>query len=194
MKSGLRELIFFLLLLALPASMYMLVFKPRAQAELAMQKEIDTKTEIINNIATRRVTALANIDEDMTLLKRAAEDANKRIPEQANEDDVMAMISKLAKANGLTIERIQSSSKELSDKEKNLPYRIQRINVELTGNFTGVYSLLLSIEQSDRLIAVNAMGLEKLTGDDKQGQVKAYIDLEIYYKPSVETAKAGGAK
>lgn len=194
MKSGIRELIFVLLLLALPASMYIMVFKPRVKSEIDMQEEIDAKTELINNIASKRITALANIDEDMTLLKKAAQDAKKRIPLQANEDDVMAMIAKLAKENGLTIERIQTINKPMTDEEQALPYRIQRITVTLTGDFPGVYSLLLSIEQSDRLIAINTIGLEKLPESDKQGKIKAYINLEIYYKPPVETAKAGGAK
>lgn len=191
MKSGLRELIFVVLLMSLPAGMYLKVFKPRAGAEKQMQLDINEKKKIISEIASKRVIAMGNLSEDIKSLKKVADDANKRLPSEPNADAVMGMISRLAKDNDLAIEKIQALKSESSEPGQAVPHMVQRINVELEGDFKGVYSLLLDIERSDRLIAVKQLKLDRISGG-KQGRVSARLDFEIYYKPEAAVASAGG--
>lgn len=192
MKSGLRELIFVALLMSLPAGMYLKVFKPRAGAEKQMQQDINEKKKIISEIASKRVIAMGNLSEDIKSLKKVADDANKRLPSEPNADAVMGMISRLAKDNDLVIEKIQALKSQPSKAGHAVPHMAQRINVELEGDFKGIYSLLIDIERSDRLIAVKQLKLDRMFGG-KQGRVSARLDFEIYYKPEAEVASAGGA-
>lgn len=183
MKITPRELIFFVLLFCLPLATYMLVFKPRQAAEKALNNDIATKREIRSDFDRYRFLAMGNLEEDIAALISLKDKAGARLPQSEDIGPVIDELSKLAAANKLKISKMQRVA--LSDKEKleieAMYYGIQRLDVELDGNYTGFYNFLSEMERLPRIIRLQRLDIERIREGSEQGDVKVTMDLRVFY-------------
>lgn len=194
MKITLREMIFFALLFCLPLATYMLVFKPRQVAEQILREDISAKRKLSADFDKYRVQAIGNIEEDLAALMAIKAKSVSRLPESPDMGPVIDELSRIAKSNNLKISRMQSVS--LSDKEKlelsTANYGIQRLDIELDGNYIGFYRFLAEMEKMPRIIHVQNLDIQRVEEGNRQGDIKVRTDLRVYYgKPQKEN---GGAK
>lgn len=175
MKFGLRQLIFFTVLVAVPVSSYFLVFRPQ-NAEISRAKaEIEHKRAMLQKLreATAKAPDLERANAEIAESIRAIE---ARLPSDKEVDDILRQVASLADKNGLQVPVFKKG-------DKPLPAGLaleQPLEVEFTGDFDGFYNFLLDLEQLPRITRLPDLGIER--NDKVDGDMRASMTLSIYYQ------------
>lgn len=176
MSSAMRQVLIFLVLLAMPVSAYFMVFRPRnAEIEKA-RKEIAHKEEMLEKLreATRQTEDLAKANE----MVRASIDAiRSRLPGTKEMDNVLRQVSNIAGKNGLKVPLFKKEDKTMP---AGLAFE-QPLNIEMTGDFDGYYQFLLDLEQLPRITRITDLDINRSEKID--GEMKAKFTLSVYYEP-----------
>lgn len=180
MGIGLRHIIVFLVLMALPASSYFTVFKPQNKAIEAARQEIAHKRELLEKLRqeTARNADLARANEEIT--ERLAE-IEARLPSTKELDDVVRRVSDLAVKCGLAAPVLTS----VAPVDAAL-YREQPLDMKITGTFDSYYKFLLEIEQMPRITRISDLRMTRVTTED--GVMSVEFTLSIYFQ---EDGRAG---
>ncbi|HPS53916.1 MAG TPA: type 4a pilus biogenesis protein PilO, partial [Phycisphaerae bacterium] len=121
--------------------------------------------------------------EDLASLMSLKDKAAARLPQSEDMGPVIDELSKIANVNKLKISKMQNVA--LSDKEKlelaDTYYGIQRLDVELEGNYVGFYKFLTDMEKQPRIIRIQNLDIQRINEGDRQGDVKVRMDLRVYY-------------
>ena len=193
MRFGLRELIFLVVLLAVPAASWWYVFKPRnAEIEQA-RMEIQIKQTKLNKLreVAKRIDDIGLAIEQG---RGAVELIEAKLPNRDQVEDILANVWQLAKRNHLSLKSVKS--------EKPVPatlYMEQPLRVSMTGRFDGFYQFLLEMENLSRITRVPRMRLERLDSsgspgdlDLDSGLMTAEFTLSIYFEPPSLERTANG--
>lgn len=175
MTSFARQVLFFLVVMAMPVASYFLVFAPQNREIDKAKKEIEQKQEMLAKL--RQATSQS---ED---LQKANETVQKQIqairanlPSTKEMDNVLRQVSGIASEADL---RIPTFKKQ----QQTLPAGLameQPIDVEFVGDFDGFYQFLLDLEQLPRITRITDL---KLVRNQKvDGEMKATMTLSIYYE------------
>ena len=183
MRFGLRELIFLVVLLAVPVASWWYVFRPR-NAEIAQARmEIEIKQAKLD-----KLREVANRIDDIGLAieqgREAVELIEAKLPNRDQVEDILANVWELAKRNHLNLKSVKS--------EKPVPatlYMEQPLRVSMTGRFDGFYQFLLEMENLSRITRVPRMKLERIMetgglndGELDTGLMRADFTLSIYFE------------
>lgn len=189
MRFGLRELIFMIVLLAVPVASWWYVFKPR-NAEIVQAKlEVLTKQSKLD-----KLREVAKKIDDIGLAieqgRYAVELIEAKLPNQQQVDVILQNIWRLADQNHLTVKSVKS--------EKPIPaatYMEQPLKMKIEGRFSGFYQFLLELENLPRITRIHQMKLERMTIDSRSGSdnydpgfMKAAFTLSIYFEQSPTVA------
>lgn len=174
MNIGLRHIIVFLVLMALPASSYFTVFKPQNKAIESARQEIDHKRELLEKLReeTARNADLARANEEISL--RLAE-IEARLPSTKELDEVVRTVSDMAVKSGLAAPVLQS----VTPIEAAL-YREQPLEMSLSGTFDSFYKFLLELEKMPRITRIPDLDMTRVTTED--GVMKVEFTLSIYFQ------------
>lgn len=182
MRIGFRELIFLVVLLAVPVASFIYVFKPRnveirrARTEISAKQtkldQLDAMTEKIDDISL----AIERGRESIKLIE-------EKLPSEENVDDILEQVWQLAEANRLAVKSVKSEKEEQTAQYMELPLKLQ-----IEGPFDGFYQFLLDLEALPRITRIKDMTLERedeLSGPSHKpaGSTKAEFTLSIYYEP-----------
>lgn len=184
MRFGFRELIFLVVLLAVPVASWWYVFKPRnAEIQQAL-REIEikqTKLDKLREVAKR----IDDIGLAIEQGREAVELVEAKLPNREQVEDILENVWQLAKRNRLTLRSVES--------EKPVPaalYMEQPLKMVVTGRFDGFYQFLLEMENLSRITRVPRMNLERLSdsgglddADIDSGLMTAEFTLSIYFEP-----------
>ena len=183
MRFGLRELIFLVVLLAVPVASWWYVFKPRNTEILQARMEIEikqTKLDKLREVAKR----IDDIGLAIEQGREAVELIEAKLPNRDQVEDILEKVWQLAKRNHLSLKSVKS--------EKPVPatlYMEQPLRVSMTGRFDGFYQFLLEMENLSRITRVPRMKLERImeTGglndaDLDTGLMQADFTLSIYFE------------
>lgn len=178
MKFGIRELIFLIVLLAMPMSSYWFVFKPQNEEIGQAKKEIEQKELMLDKleVATSEARALAERIDEIAEGIRLVEG---RLPSDKEVDKVLRQVSDLAKTHSLKVPRFKTKRTVNSGKYKEKP-----IEVEMTGDFDDFYLFLLELERMERIIRVPDLTLKR--SDEEDGSMEAVFTLTVYFEGSDE--------
>ena len=188
MRFGLRELIFLVVLLAVPVASWWYVFRPRNNeiAQARMEIEIkQTKLDKLREVAKR----IDDIGLAIEQGREAVELIEAKLPNRDQVEDILANVWQLAKQNHLNLKSVKS--------EKPVPatlYMEQPLRVSMTGRFDGFYQFLLEMENLSRITRVPQMTLERIDqtrgfedAEFDTGLMKAEFTLSIYFEPPSDT-------
>ncbi len=182
MRFGIRELIFFIVLMAVPISSFFFVFKPRNELINQAKSEIQIKQSRLDRLAalTERLDdlglAIANGRESIKLIEQ-------KLPDKKGVDEILEQVWQIAKRNHQTVKSVKS--------KKMLPaalYMELPLDMEMEGDFDGFYSFLLELENLPRITRIHSLKLERLGlkaggGEDTNpGMAKAKFTLSIYFE------------
>jgi type IV pilus assembly protein PilO len=187
MRLGLRELIFFIVLLTVPVGSFFYVFKPRNDQISEARKEIQVKQARLDSLAAVE----AKID-DIGLAIEEGRDSiqliEAKLPSEQDVQGLLQGVSQTAKRNKLNVKSFKS--------EKILPaalYMEQPIKVQMSGEFDGFYQFLLELENLPRITRIHQLKLERANGkggpkdeDLPPGSMKAEFTLSIYFQPQAQ--------
>ena len=192
MRFGFRELIFLVVLLAVPVASWWYVFRPRnAEIEQArMEIEIkQTKLDKLREVAKR----IDDIGLAIEQGREAVELIEAKLPNREQVEVILENVWQLAKRNHLTLKSVKS--------EKPVPatlYMEQPLRVSMTGRFDGFYQFLLEMENLSRITRVPRIKLERITETGGQndaeldiGLMRAEFTLSIYFEQSSDKPGEG---
>jgi len=184
-----RRWLFTGVLLGVPLASYFLVFKPQ-NTEIARAKaEIGIKRDLLEKVKeeTARSADLRRTNEEM---KTAIAAIEARLPSDKEMDLVLRDVAQIAARAGLNVPNFRRV-------EKSIPAGTameQPLEVELTGDFDGLYRFLIDIERLPRITRLTDVKIER--SDVADGSMRAEFVLSIYYQGEAfgaATATAGKA-
>jgi type IV pilus assembly protein PilO len=191
MRFGLREVIFLIVLLAVPAVSLFYVFKPRNEEIQQALKEIAVKQTRLDRLEA----ATATIDDLGLEIEKGREAIaliEAKLPSEQEVDVILEQIWQIARANRLTQKSLKS--------EKPVPaanYRELPLKIVMEGEFDGFYQFMLQLENLPRITRVHEMKLQRgglpgtpAAGNDLSGVMKAEFVLSIYFQPDDESDDA----
>ncbi len=188
MRFGFRELIFLVVLLAVPVASWWYVFKPRNTEIAQARMEIEIK-----QVKLDKLREVAKRIDDIGLAieqgREAVELIEAKLPNRDQVEDILENVWQLAKRNHLSLKSVKS--------EKPVPatlYMEQPLRVSMTGRFDGFYQFLLEMENLSRITRVPRMKLERImeTGglNDAEldtGLMRADFTLSIYFEQPADS-------
>ena len=189
MNLGIREMVFLLVLAAIPVAAWFFVFEPRNQDIEQSRREIaqmestlvrlDQLTEEVGDVRTA-------IDEAELRLA----DFRRNIPDANEVDDMLAEIQRIGERNALGISSIRALNRSETQGYAEIP-----LSLEIDGSFRGIYRFLLDLERLPRITRVRDLKLERnlvesrgRTGEDDTppGQIDASMTVVIYCEGELE--------
>ncbi len=179
MKLGIRELIFFSVMIGLLACTYFMVYKRAADRREQKLIQIAERERQMENL--RQITAgIEDLDGKVAELQEAISFFESKLPQEREVGSVLDEVSQIALANSLETRTFRTLRAE-----RNANYSEQPIQMTLTGDFNGFYSFLLQLEKLPRITRVLQMKLEKINSRD--GEMQAELTLSIFYEPEIRS-------
>jgi type IV pilus assembly protein PilO len=195
MRFGIREIIFLIVLLAVPVASFVYVFKPRNEQITTAKAEVQDKESRL--IQLREMTSkLEDIGREIERGRESIEVIEAKLPSQQDVEVVLEQVWQLAKANRLAVRSVKSQKTVDSATYRELP-----LKMILEGSFDGFYQFMLELENIPRITRVHEMKLLRLAGtsgpapdDATPGSMRAEFTLSIYFEETESTEMAmGGA-
>lgn len=194
MRFGIREAIFFVVLLAVPVASFMYVFKPRSEEIRKANTEIATKTERLDKL--EQVTSrIDDIDRAIEEGRESIQLIEAKLPSEKDVEGTLEDVWTLANENGLLVKSVKSEKPVPAAMYMELPLRVQ-----MDGSFNGLYQFLLALENLPRITRIHQMNLERpdhsknvQSKESPKGWVKAEFTLSIYFQPQSKTVATASA-
>ena len=178
MKFGIREIVFIVILTAIPVGAWWFVFRPSDIRDDEMMKQIESRQQKLQ--ALNRATAtIGNLKVEITSLEDAIKFFRSKLPGEKEIDKVLQEVWRLAEANKLTtksIRMLKTRSATVTLTSPAGPYAEQPISIQLEGPFTGFYGFLLALESQPRIMRIQQMDIKKV---DKQGEGYIRVDCTV---------------
>ena len=174
MKLGIRELVFFLVLLGLLGSAYWFGFKRMDTRRESLEASIKVKQTALGDL--RRSTAgIEDVEQKLKQLSEAIRFFESKLPQERELETILDQVWKIAQRHNLTTRSVKTLRTE-----RNPSYSEQQLQIGLSGNFEGYYAFLLEFEKLPRITRITKMNLQKI--NDTEGQMQADITLSIYFE------------
>ena len=185
MKPNSREIIFTLVLLAIPAAAWLLEFAPRQRHQKELTQQIAAKqTKLDKLFEKKRLSgAIGDLREQIVEGKKAVEIYRSHLPDEKDIDQIVREVWRLAKSNNLSPTSLRTipPRKDKQFTRSAGPHGEQPLLIQLEGDFKGLYSFMLDMESQSRLMRVRQMTL-KTPEKDHPGSVSATIEFSIFFE------------
>ncbi len=176
MRFGTRELLFMMVLLAVPCAAYFLVFQPTNVQIAEARTEIEEKTKTLQAMEEVRGES-GRIDDDIQQLQTAIAEFNEQLPDADGMQDVLRQISEIASDRRLEIDSLRTEATVHNDH-----WSERELKLKIVGDFDSFYSFLSDLEQLQRIIKVTNMDLSTVTAGEREGAMQADVNLIIYFE------------
>jgi len=174
MTSGLRKVVFFILLLGVAYGAYQYMIKP-ANSDLAGKKaQIEKKLAKLAEFEEATVAA-KDLSKQLEQLEEAIEFFESKLPPKSEIHKVLEQVTVIAQKQGLKPKTIRT----LKEKD-NSGYIEQPLEMQLVGDFNSFYSFLLELEKLPRIMKIRELKLDKQTKDE--GQIAADFIVSIFFQ------------
>ncbi len=184
MKFGLREAVFALLLMGIPAGAWKFVFRPNNARNDEMLAQIEAKREKLNKL-NRATATIGDLRKEITALDEAIKFLQSRLPNEKEIDKVLQEIWRLAEANRLNTKSIRTlrQKADIGFTGADAQHAEQPIAVQIEGNFLGFYTFLQSLENCPRIMRIRKMTLKKLK-KAPQGHMQVDFIMSVFFERS----------
>jgi type IV pilus assembly protein PilO len=153
MRFGLRELIFMLVLLAVPAGAYYFVFRTQQDDIRAIEQRNTMMLEKLQRL--RDVTArVPDIQTEIDRGQQAIELVEAKLPAQQDVEQVLEQVWQLAERNSQKVRSVKTQTAVPA-----ASYMELSIDVVMEGQFNGFYQFLLELEELPRITRIHSMEL-----------------------------------
>lgn len=177
MRFGMRELVFLLLLLAMPVAAWWYVFNPRNMQIAEDVKVIEQKEQKLRALA-QATRQTPNLTDEIDRLSEAIDLFEAQLPSDREVEVLIKEVWELATQRKLTPISIRTDKPVKSGQFSELP-----IQMKIAGDFDGFYELLMDIEKLPRISRLPRLELEKSKGrDHDKGQMVADMTLSIFFE------------
>jgi len=186
MKLGLREILFIVMLMAIPLAAWQFVFVPQNHRNTELMKQIEARQERLREL-NQTIATMGDLRKEIESLEQAVKFFQSKLPNEKEIDKVLQEVWRLAEGNHLTARSIRTLS-PAADKAPiaavDGPHELP-IAMQLEGDFRGFYAFLQSLENQPRIMRIKKMVLEKLK-DGPEGYIQAKFDMSIFFERSTK--------
>jgi Tfp pilus assembly protein PilO len=186
MRFGLRELVFLIVLLAMPAAAYFTLFKKQNQDHQEARAEVQAKRAKLEAL-DKATEQFINLDEEIVRLKGAIEMIEQKLPSDRETYVVVNRVADLARGHDLKVEEIKPDKVVSAG-----PYASELpIQMEIRGGFEGFYRFMLEVERMPRITQIPLMTLKRSEKkSDPEGTMVATLTLSIFFENGASAASA----
>lgn len=175
MRFGIRELIFFAVLLAMPLSSYWFVFRPQNDEIAQARKEIEQKEAMLEKLAeTTRKTA--DLERANNEIADGIATIEARLPGTKDVEVILEQVADLARQSDLQLPKVRAQKPVPSAR-----YMEQPLDMTIHGDFDDFYEFMLSVEKLERITRIPDMKISR--SDKEDGATDATFTLSIYFQP-----------
>ena len=172
MRFGTRELILFLMVLALPAVSYFMAFKPQNTKIERLQGEVVHKREMLEKYRSETARN-ADLEKANALIAERVAEIEQRLPSGKEIDQIVRQVSQLAVDAGLDPPTLKTSKPVAAAR-----YKEQPLELTTTGQFQGFYQFLVAMERMPRITRIVDMSIKH--GEDTE--IEVAFTLSIYFR------------
>jgi len=185
MKPSPREIVFALVLLAIPMAAWQLEFAPRQRRQKELKEQIAAKQLKLDQLFAKKQLsgAIGDLRDQIAEGKEAVEIFRSRLPDEKDIDQIVREVWRLAKSNNLSPTSLRTIPPRKGKQFTNAgsPHGEQPLLIQIEGNFKGLYSFMLDMESQSRIMRVRQMTL-KAPEKDYSGLVSATIEFSIFFE------------
>jgi len=174
MTNGLRQGVFFILLIAVAFVAYSFMIKPANRNLTEQQKKLDAKKAKLAEFE-KATAAAKDLSQQLEQLQQAVKYFESKLPPTSEIDKVLRDVTVISEEQGLKTKAIRT----LKQKD-NSGYIEQPLKMELIGNFNAFYSFLLELEKLPRIMKVRELEVKK--SDKDEGQITAQFVVGIFFQ------------
>ena len=185
MKPSSREIVFGLILLAIPLAAWSLEFAPRQRRQDELKEKIKAKQAKLDKLFEKKqlTGAIGDLREQIAEGKEAVAIFRSRLPDEKEIDQIVREVWRLAKSNELSPTSLRTipprKGKQFTTPEG--PHGEQPVLIQIEGDFNGLYSFMLDMESQSRIMRIRQMTLKK-PEKTHMGQVSATIEFSIFFE------------
>jgi type IV pilus assembly protein PilO len=182
MKLGLREIIFFKLMLGLLLASYFFGIKRMEAKRQGFEQEIAAKQARLTELA-RASRDIDDVVGKLASLEEGIHFFEKKLPEEQAVDSILNSVTQLVEKHQLKCRTFKPSPKT----QAGTNFREKQIEMTLSGDFFGFYAFLRELERVPRIIKLTDMKLTKIDESDEQtkaGQMQAVMKLSVFFDPA----------
>lgn len=174
MTSGLRQAIFFVLLVGVAAIGYQGMIRPANRKLAEAKQKLEGKRAKLADFEEATGNT-EDLNKQLEQLQEAVRFFESKLPPTSEVHKVLEQVTVIAQKQGLKPKTI----KTLQPKD-NSGYVEQPLNMKLVGNFTSFYSFLLELEKLPRIMKLRELKLEKQ--NSSEGEIGAEFILSIFFQ------------
>ena len=178
MRLGLREIVFFCLLLGVLVASFYVVFEPRERDTERIEQSNRKKQVKLDTL--RQATQLNDdLGSEIDRLREAIAIFERKLPAQREVEVILREVAQLAKKHKLLVDSLRTDKVIAEAGYSKLPIRL-----EIAGDFDRFYSFLLDLERLERITALPMMKLKRVKqkNEDPEGEMRAELRLDIFFE------------
>lgn len=180
MRFGIREMIFFFVLLLVPAASFLFVFKPRNEEIQQAQEEMARKQALLDEL--KQATAqTADLERANREIAQAIEIIEGKLPSRDEIDVILENVWTIAKHCNLQPISVHTREPRRIALAMELP-----LEMRIVGDFDGFYRFLLMVEQMPRITKMPQLHMRRMS--DVNGYMQARFTLSICFEPNTNIA------
>jgi len=185
MKLGVREILFFMVMIGVLGSAYFLIFSKANAKRQTVQADTLSKQRSLSDVHTA-TAGIKDLNRKIDELEKAIKFFDSKLPQQREVDTILQQVSQISQSAGLVTKTVKPARSETTAN-----YSEEPIELVVSGNFEGFYQFLLDLEKLPRLTRVTQMKLTKI--NDHEGQMTADLTLSIYFAPDAQSGASASA-
>lgn len=185
MNMGKREILFLLVLAAIPLSAWLFVFQPRnedireARAEINAMQATLTQLNDLNR-------SVGDLGEAINAAEFRLSRFRENIPDAEEVDDLLSEIDEIGERNHLDLKSIRTLTQVDVDGYSELP-----LSLKIEGNFSGIYQFLADIEELSRITRIREFEIKRnLVDQDENTSVEEIVSIDLVLVIYFEDAEA----
>lgn len=176
MISGLRKIVFFVLLVGLAYVSHTYMIKPANQHLIQERARVEQKLAKLQELE-RATTTAESLTKQLEQMAEAMQYFESKLPPTSEIYTVLENVTIIAQRRGLIPKTIRTLKRE-----ENSGYIEQPLKMELHGDFNSYYSFLLDLEKLDRITKIRQLSLKKKL--KREGQIEATFVISIFFQDS----------
>ncbi len=174
MRSNLRKVVFFILLVGVAYAAYQYMIKP-ANKHLTEQKA-RLAAKLANLAEFEKASVAADdLNRQLEQLQEAIGFFESKLPPTIEIEQVLEDITVIGEKQGVKCKTIRRL-----EKKDNSGYVEQLLEMKLEGDFKSFYSFLLELEKCPRIMKIRKLGIEKQA--KSEGQIAVDFVVSIFFQ------------
>jgi len=181
MRFGPREIVFIVLLIAIPFGAWRYVIRPRNARAEQIHQAIRSKQDELKALEHTKDT-IGDLKKEIAELSEAMAFFESKLPSEKEIDKVLHSLWQLAKSNELVTKGIRTTDgKTLGDTSATSFHFDQPIAMQLEGNFMKFYAFLQALEDQPRITRIREMKITDAK-DAPEGFIQADFRMSVFFE------------